>query len=422
MERKSKTQRNKDLSPEMELLVKDLLALPPGELLHVPDLASRLRSLSLAGKEVFFTHLFNRGGEPILPLCEALSGKEEDLDAAMVRGLGNWNSPRAGEFLRRWAGRKPSKNLGKEIRRSLFRLRSKGISVEEGEDESPGVFRLPQTSPAQGYLSAIDSRGSRLIWIVRSQPAQGTMVLSSLISDTDGIIDFSLFESSRKKFHDYLDQMRRDFAWQIVEADPDYCGALVHQANEIGGQKGKAPHPEYIKFQNWVGPKSPRPLPSLIYRFVAEEEIKGHPELIDRSPSLFQTPFFQMWFLEKEEVQKYLRLLEEASQSRLILAPHQQESRVFEIYRQAVQELFNENRRLLFRRRLEEMAYILWKKDLPGEARITLSAAAGLAEEDKVLSPHLFLLELVKRTLLFYLEEKRQEKEKEKNSGLILPP
>jgi len=126
--------------------------------------------------------------------------------------------------------------------------------------------------------------------------------------------------------------------------------------------------------------------------------------------------------LEKEEAQKYMDLLEGASQSRLILAPHQQESRLFEIYQHAVHELFDEKRRLLFRRRLEEMAFMLWKKGLQAEARIALSAAAGLSEESKILYPHPFLLELVKRSLMYLREEQKQEKEREKGSGLIIPP
>ncbi len=422
MDSKSKTRKKGGLSSEMELLARDLLSGPSGELSGLKDLPSRLLSFSSAKREILLTHLLSQGGESIFLLCEALSGKDEALDLAIVRGLGNSNSPRAGEILRNWAERKPSKNLSKEIRRSIFRLRSKGISVAEKEDESPGVFRLPQTSPGEGYLSAVDARGARLVWIIRAQSGQGTMAISSLISDTEGILDFSVFESSRKKFHDYLDQMRKDFSWEIVEADPDYCSGLIHQANEIHRQKGKIPHPQYIKFRSLLGPQDPRPLPPCIYRYIAEGEVRDHPELIDRSPSLFQTPFFQTWLLEKEEVQKYLNLLEEASRSRLILAPHQQEGRFFEIYRQAVSELFDENRRLLFRRRLEEMAYILWKKDLQSEARVTLAAAAGLTQESKILAPHPFLLELVKMTLRFFLEEKQQEKEKEKGSGLIIPP
>jgi hypothetical protein len=68
------------------------------------------------------------------------------------------------------------------------------------------------------------------------------------------------------------------------------------------------------------------------------------------------------------------------------------------------------------------MAYVLWKKADENGARICLAAALALGADDPVLSPHPFLLELVKRTVFFLQEEERREKEKEKGGGLIIQP
>jgi len=410
------------LSPERETLAADLIENLPRWLQEIPTLISMLRSFSAEELEIFCHRLLDKGEQPVLPLLESLTGKNEVLDIALARGVGYGNSPLHANFLKRWAGRNPSKSLAKEIRKSTFRLKSKGIPVEEIEDSSPGVFRAPQTSAAEGYLSAIDVTGSRLVWLGKSQLPQGMVTISSLISDTEGIGDFQAVESSRKKFHEYMDQMRMDFAWELVEADPMYCSGLIHEAHAIHIQKGKTPHPEYLKFRILLEPSHPLPLRPLIYQHLGEEEIRAHSELGAQSPSLFQNPSFQLWHLGKEEVQKYMNLLEEASQSRIILAPHQKEGRFFDIYRQAVQELFDEKRRLLFRRRLEEMAYLLWQEGQQAEARISLAAALELSTENKILSPHLFLLELVKRTLIALMGEKQEKKEKEKGGGLILQP
>jgi hypothetical protein len=248
------------------------------------------------------------------------------------------------------------------------------------------------------------------------------VVFSSAIRDTEGILDFSAFESSRKKFQEFMEQTRQDFPWDIVEIDPDYCAALIQEAHEIRIKQGKKPNPEYLKLRKLMDPVPSLPIRPLIYRYLDEEEIKARSDLLDRSPSLFDIPPFNLWYLEKEEVAKCLSLLEEASQSRIILAPHQQEGRFFEIYRQTVKELFDEKRRLLFRRRLQEMAYVLWKKGDETGAKISVAAGLGLASEDKLLSPHPFLIELVKRTVVGLREENRREKEKEKRGGLIVQP
>ena len=162
------------------------------------------------------------------------------------------------------------------------------------------------------------------------------------------------------------------------------------------------------------------PLRPLIYEYLKEEEAKSRHDLLDRSASLFQIPCFQTWFLEEGESQKYLNLLREASASRLVLSPYQKESRLMEIYRQAVQELFDGARRLLYRRRLEEMAYVLWRQGRENEARISLSAALGLENESALLSPNPFVLELVKRSLLALMEKEKEKQSEE--SGLIVRP
>ena len=292
--------------------------------------------------------------------------------------------------------------------------------MPEFEDLSPGIFRLPQAASSQAYISAVDAGGVRMVWIGRPQPPQGMAIVSSAIRDTEGILNFSAFESSRRKFQEFMEQTRQEFPWDIVEADPDYGAALIQEAHEIQIKQGKTPNPEYLKLRGLLDPIPSLPIRPLIYRYLNEEEIKARPDLLERSPSLFELSPFQLWFLEKEEIAKCRGLLEDAAHSRIILAPHQQEGRFFEIYRQTVGELFDEKRRLLFRRRLEEMAYVLWKKGDEAAAKISVAAGLGLAAEDKVLSPHPFLTELVKRTVLALREEDQREKEKEKGGGLIL--
>jgi hypothetical protein len=194
----------------------------------------------------------------------------------------------------------------------------------------------------------------------------------------------------------------------------------VVEAAEISQKKGKVLSPEFLKWRPLMGPTPALPVKPIIYQYLRKEEAESRTDLLDRSASLFQAPSLQSWFLEKEESQKYLSLLQQASESRLVLTPYQKESRVMEIYQQAVHELFDGPRRLLCRRRLEEMAYVLWKKGQENESRMSLAAAAGMEKESGILSPHPFLLELVKRSLAALIEEEKEKKDKE--PGLIVRP
>lgn len=408
------------VSPQVEVLMKETEDHIPSFIQDANPLLQRLRSFSSEDQEDFFLHLMKKGNDQVRFLLGALQGKEEKLDLALSKSLGHWVSPQAAELLHRMATSDPSKIVAKSIRKSIFRLKSKGLPVEEVGDSSPAIYHPPRSAAPEGFLSSVDSFGNRMVWLARPQMPQGMAAFGGVIGDCEGIVDFHGLESSRKNFHEYVAMFQEQYSWEIVEADPAYCASLFGEAAEVSQRKGKALPPEFLKWRPAMGPALALPLRPLIYEYLKEEEAKSRPDLLDHSASLFQVPGFQTWFLEEGESQKYLTRLREASVSRLVLTPYQKESRLMEIYRQAVHERFDGPRRLLYRRRLEEMAYVLWKKGRQKEARMSLAAAVGLANESGILSPHPFILELVKRSLLSLMEE--EEKKKSEEPGLIIRP
>jgi len=417
----TKQMESRAVSPELEQLFQESKTQMPSWVQDPGPLLRELSSLSSFGKEDFFRSILKDKTEGFDSLLAEITGKDEGLDIALAKSLGDWVAPESGALLHRLASRFPSKSLRKAVRRSIFRLKSQGIEVEEIEDSSPAVYRPPQSPhPSEGYLSSIDAAGSRLVWLTIPKDSQGISAVTALVSDTDGLVDFNVAETSRKSFQEYLAGLQTKMPWEIVEADTGYCHGLILEAVETGKKKGKPVPPEYLQWQSLLGPAPALPLNPLVYQFLNREEAKTRTDLLDRSPSLFQIPIFQMWIMPKEESDKYLKLLADASSSRLILAPHQQESRFFEIYLQAVHDLFDQGRRALYRRRLEEMAHILWKKGKENEARMSLAAAIAMNGESHLLSPHPFLLELVKRSFQIHVSEEKEKHEKEPE--LIIRP
>jgi hypothetical protein len=379
---------------------------------------SRLGALPPQEWEGLFLSLIRSQSEEVYPLIQQILGREERIDLALASSLGRWNAPEAGILLHRLASKTSSKTILKSIRKSIFRLKTQGIDVQEIGDSSPAVFRPPQAVPSEGFVSSLDPTGTRFVWLVRPQLPQGVMVFHALVSDTQGMVDFQSFEASRKKFHQYLEEFGKNVPWEIVGAAPDYCLGLMNEAAEINQRKEQTPPGDFLQGRALMGNSPPLPLKPLIYQFLNEEEWKGRSDLLDRSPSLFQLSYFQDWFLEEEK--KYLGLLKEASESPLVLPPYQKEGRFIDIYRQAVSELFDPGRKSLYRRRLEEMAYFLWKTGKESDAQLCLVAALGMETEGGVLSTHPFLLELVKRTLTARLEEEAKKKAKE--ADLLIKP
>ena len=67
------------------------------------------------------------------------------------------------------------------------------------------------------------------------------------------------------------------------------------------------------------------------------------------------------------------------------------------------------------------MSYILWKTGKEDDAQMCLVAALRMESEGGILTPHPFLLELVKRSLLALLEQEAK-KQQEKGEELLIKP
>ncbi len=423
MDKKKKTREKRVLSvpPQVELLLRETEDHLQAWGKEVEWLLPKLRLLPPEEQEIFFLAVFKKENVNLLPLLEALQGQEETLDEILASAVGFWNSPHAAALLRRMVAATPSKGVAKAIRRSIFRLKSMGLPVEEMAGGSKPVFQPPRLGSAEGFLSPIDSVGSRMILLFVPQIPQGLIATNTLINDLEGIVDFSAFEASRKQAHEYLEALQKESPFKLLSADSKYCLGLIMEAHEIGQKKGKTPLPEFLKVRPLMGTPPPLPLQPIIYQSLKEEEAKSRPDLLDRSGSLFQASFFESWVLNDEPMEKYLQLVKDASASRLVLNPYQKEARIQDLYRQAVQEIFDEPRRRLYRRRLEEMAYCLLKEGKDPEARLSLAAAVGLEKESGLLTPHPFLFELVKRSLEALLA-REEEEGKKKESELIIRP
>ena len=126
------------------------------------------------------------------------------------------------------------------------------------------------------------------------------------------------------------------------------------------------------------------------------------------------------WYLANQEVEKYASSITEAQQSKIVLRPDQKEARLNAIYRDALEELFPEEKRFLWKRRLEEVAYILFKTGKEEEARQTLSAAVDLNNPFSPIDPNPFIWNLLLKSIYILIEGDHEKKEEEEKTSLIV--
>ena len=310
----------------------------------------------------------------------------------------------------------------KSIKRTLYRFKQKGLEWEHKTSQERPVLRPPQPGAPHGYVGALDSTGSRVIVIARPRPQGGARVYFSIVSDQEGIQRLEVTDLTTKGLREFVDGSLSSEEFPVVEAPAGYC---VHLLREAAGFSQRLDKPIPLGYKDaeqglrdvtWDGPVP------LVYQHIQEESVKENTRLLKESSALHKISPFSSWFLHPDDVSPYAEAIKEADGSHIVLTPQQKDERLSSLYREALEGLFPEEQRLLWKRRLEEAAYILWKEGKEKEASMAVCAAVDLKTPFSPIDPNPFCWNLLLKSLYGLLETERGEREQEEKSSLIVPP
>jgi len=355
--------------------------------------------------------------EKSLEIISSMIGKEKGLDGIIAEVLGNFSHQGAADILVNMLNT-GDKAVRKEVKKAIFRLEKKGISPNTKFENGASVLRRPSSSEPKGFLSAVDGIGNQCVWLVIPSISRGQYLFFAIINEVKGIINFNGGETTRKGAREYFENISDQENIILVEADSSYCQFLIEEGYENASKSdGRLPR-EYLPWRKFITKEfSEKPQP-LIYRFFQADEMKSNRFLVDNMGKLEGVSELQGWFLEKGELEKHLPAIREARESKILINETQKQSRYEEIMKQITNEIFDENKRHVYKKRLEEMSYFFMKLGREEDAKLSFVAALEL--DDSPPATHPFLRHLVEKSVTFFVkEEKRQEKE---NVPLIIKP
>ena len=360
--------------------------------------------------------------EEILKNTSEYLKQEPCLTIHVIEALARIPSPETALLLIGMMAKEEEKSVIKSIKRTLYKLRQKGVRWEEKPSKDEPILTAPKPEPPKGYLGAIDSTGSRIIVTARSQPLRGLLVVFSIVNDLEGIQQFNLKEFSKKGFKEFVKSSLSSVDFPIVDTPGAYCIHLFKEASSLHQRLSKPlPRGYHDAEREFKDITWDEPAP-IIYQYIKEDEVKDRPHLLKESGKLHKITPFSTWFLSSQELQEYVSSIKEAQESRIVLTPDQKEGRLNNIYRDALEELFPEEKRFLWKRRLEEMAYILLKTGKEEEARQTLSAAIDLKDPFGPIDPNPFIWNLLLKSIYSLVEVDHEKKEEEEKASLIVTP
>ncbi len=322
-----------------------------------------------------------------------LASEETPLAVAAVEALGTVRDRAAASALQTLASEDRSGDVRKAARRALHRLASQGITPSPAAAASEEQRRaaLPVVS---SIGSPIDGGGNRVLWFGFGRGGEIDM-LGLVLNDLLGIVDLVSSDVTRTRFDRELSKLLHDERLPWVEMPFDYCRFLVEESHARNAASGTRLPLEYLTWRERIGKPEQEYLRPLVYTVLNSAEVRWDPRYLDRSAELFDLEMFRMWALDRHGLEEFVRERTTAQRSGLVLPGVNPEARDRSLMDRAIQRLFDPERRALYKRRLEEMAYLLWKLEYVDRARMALAAALAFEPPDRSLLDHPFVRQLV---------------------------
>jgi hypothetical protein len=362
-----------------------------------------------------------KSDEEIFQSVQSLLEKDRTFDEHFAESLAALSNATTARVLQRMLKISKEKRVRKIIKRSLYRLRSKGISIEEPSPrKEASILRPVQAEPPKGMGGGFDSLGHRVLFLVIPHSGRGGTVMEGVISDTVGLVSVSGEEMTRKEIRIFLEEIQRKSPFPLVEMEASYVGFLFAEAYRTTLERKEAVPRDYLRLKSEIEAVKKEYEKPLIYSYLPSDEVAEEDRELGRAGDLLKGDLFSGWRIEEDLIRRYADEIREAEESKIVLHPTQKEARFQGIYQKALSELFSGERRFLYKRRLEEMAYLLFKLGKEEEAKLSLVVALDLEKPLNSIQPNPFLLQLIVKSIMALFAEANAKKAKE--PSLIVKP
>ena len=350
---------------------------------------------------------------------EAAFGRDAAADMAIAARLGSVADGSSVEALQR-IDERADKEVRKEIKRALFRLEQRGVDVPRPERERRAINLAPSI---EGYLSAFDGRGDRLVWLVKPGSG-GVQHLFAVVNDPAGLREVAVNRLTRKALREIQRELERKHDIRFVPVDWRRADAVLQEGVRWAREREGSVQGDYTSLRSHLtseaateeaaGPLDE--MPALLGQDASERA--SH---VAGSAEVLLEPEMRTWLLDEGVARGAVDELQEVGQSPLVLNEAQQEERFNVVYARVVHETFDAHNMESWARRLEEMAYYFASTSRGASAARSAAVAAALrAGDDAADIP--FCAIYVRRTLGMYLQQGEQQKEEERKSSLIVTP
>jgi hypothetical protein len=276
----------------------------------------------------------------------------------------------------------PDRVVKKEIRRVLYRLGQQGVAAPA---PPPAAEPGPVLGPAiEAFVSAVDGRGDRLVWLVRDQPNGQLLLIAADVNEPAGLRDLRVLDATRGQLRAMRDRFRRL---------------------------------DYRRVRPRLTSEPPRAAAALVSARVAPPSEDERAALVADSTALLAEPELRTWWPDPERARPVLEEIAALRESPLVLSAAQQETRLNEILAAGARTLYPP---AIMAPRLEATAFVLAETGRDDAARRALAVAQALRANPEAPIP--FVEALARQGLGAHLAASEATRREERSGALVVTP
>ena len=281
-----------------------------------------------------------------------------DEKRELLADLAKEKSEDIGIFLNAVYPDEPDKNIRKVIRKTIFRLRSSGIKVDEPGEKGQSVLRkVEEVRDNRGYLTNFDHAQSRMVMAAYEVKKNMFVFLNGEIHFREGLRELMSTPLDRKNLDDlfraYLENTVEPAF--MVEVSPVYAAFIVEEGSRISGRFSDAVG-SLRSFAAHIKGKDPVDRPERIYSLPVKYDVS-----VAGIHDTLSHPVFQPFSLTWESIDADRKNFSSPGDSVIVLPQHMIEEKRMAFVDALINSDHIHSQVPNIRRMLEDYAYLLFK-------------------------------------------------------------
>ena len=320
------------------------------------------------------------------------------------------------------------KQVLKAIKRALFKLDNKGISVDGffNDIKAPSILRALPKMESRCLVGAMDGFGYRSFALILRRNMQGTDVALGVVSDEKGIEQLMSGNVSKKRAKQLIEEFSQS-SGPLVETSLHHMATILEQAHEKNLELETEVSKSYLELRPWLLENAALLDHAAVFDYLPESSPQDQPLTNREVDFLLEQEVMLTWIIDYKKLKPFMEKIAAIHESPIILTEMQKATRVMEIREKCGKTVFPPEKSGLLKQRLEEMAYFFLKRNDEQNAYTCLKSSASLHSRDSLFGKSLFIERLVERSMAFFDAAReegfaREDKESETVSGHILNP